>query len=195
MPYLLPLWMQHPAVMNNPTMFPPPPPPPPDQPQQQRRIHHPSPRTALFDEPLGSNLPPPPPPPPPPPVISKGELRARVAAATAEAQLSELRAARSREIALLVQLNDSRQQHVRLLFAANTQQARMSTSQLQAADAAAERPAQLAHSAIQESWRLSWWQPAAWTILLANPRFAGLWARLGRRNWLLRPWRWSHRQV
>ena len=108
-----------------------------------------SPLAGLFDEPLGPDLPPPPPPPPAPPVISQGELQARVAAATAEAQLPELRAARIREDALLTQLNNTRQQHVDVLFAANSQQARMSSSQLEAADAAAARSAQLAHSAIQ----------------------------------------------
>ena len=149
MPYLLPPWMQHPAMMNNPTMFPPPPPPPPPPDhQRQRAIRNTSPMTAMFDEAL-ADLPPPPPPPPGPPVISQGELEARVAQATAEAQLSELRAARIREDALLTQLSNSRQQHVGLLYAANSQQARMTTSQLEAADAAAARSAQLAHSAIQ----------------------------------------------
>ena len=84
-----------------------------------------------------------------PPVISQGELQARVAAATAEAQLSELRAARIREDVLLNQLMATKQQHVGLRVSANTQQANMSTSQLAAADAAAARSAQLAHSAIQ----------------------------------------------
>ena len=149
MPYLLPPWMQHPAMMNNPTMFPPPPPPPPPPDhQRQRAIRNTSPMTTMFDEAL-ADLPPPPPPPPGPPVISQGELEARVAQATAEAQLSELRAARIREDALLTQLSNSRQQHVGLLYAANSQQARMTTSQLEAADAAAARSAQLAHSAIQ----------------------------------------------
>ena len=87
--------------------------------------------------------------PPPPPVISQGELQTRVAATTAEAQLPELRASRTRKYALLQQLMETKQQHVGLLVAANTQQAGMSTSQFAAADAAAARPAQLAHSVIQ----------------------------------------------
>ena len=149
--YLLPPWLQHPAMMNNHTMLPPPPPPPPPPPtdtQRQRALRNTSPLTGLFDEAL-SDLPPPPPPPPAPPVISQGELQARVAAATAEAQLSELRASRTREDALLQQLMETKQQHVGLLVSANMQQAGMSTSQLAAADAAAARSAQLAHSAIQ----------------------------------------------
>ena len=149
MPYMIPPWMQHPAMMNNPTLLPPPQPPPPpfqqEQPQPQRRIRHPSPITAMLDEPLADL----PAPPPPPPVISQGELQARVAAATAEAQLSELRASRTREDALLQQLMETKQQHVGLLVSANTQAQASSTSQLAAADAAAARSAQLAHSAIQ----------------------------------------------
>ena len=44
---------------------------------------------------------------------------------------------------------ETKQHHVGLLVSANTQQANISTSQLAAADAAAARSAQLAHSAIQ----------------------------------------------
>ena len=66
-----------------PTATTPPPPFQPDQPQPQRRIRQPSPTTAMLDEPLPDV----PAAPPPPLVISQGELQARVAAATAEAQL------------------------------------------------------------------------------------------------------------